>query len=697
MRITIVNDGYRNCGGGLQLIKYANQMAALGHEVVLAYQYSDTFDLIPVPLPRLFAPAMSADQLPDADIILHSSWFMADRLMRLPLSKGIPFSFVLGYEQWSGRNETIADCWRLPVYKIVPSAYLQEQVWLQSGLRWPVIPFGIDFSNFHPEGGRTVPAPGDMVVGALYNNGPTKRMPDLLDTLARLHRARPEVRFELFGFEPRPDLDFPFEYQCQPPADALRRMMSRCHVWLSMSDQEGLHVPPMEAMACGAVPVSSDIGGTRDYCLDRHNGLRFPVGDTAAAAAAVLSLLDDPDRWRTYAERSQAIIRAMGSEEDNVRKVLALFEQALAERDAGFPSLFAFSTPFESNVSTLEMYARQARSMAERGEADRAAVLARGTVAALETLAARKTGERFLSANGALYGSALDLADPASPLSEAPLYNFADTAILARRPENRGRELVRLHHNPARFDGHIRAYPTLVCNLKCPHCVNRHVPGRSRTEQRLGWEEWAAIFNREKRHVVLTGGEPFLFTGLVRLINAIEDPLIVRVYSNFSLDVAERIAAVRRPCVFYVSWHAGQGVSRETFLNNIRAVRANPFTALDAHCVDTAENARNLESDRAFFLEQGVSLPMDEDQRGFAGADPENAEPVWCARRIYLLSPEGVRYQCVSKLLRRVDPLENAMAAPLKRDRLLTRCDDWGLCAPCDGLGETVMHAIRQA
>lgn len=702
MRITIINDGFRNCGGSLQFIKYANQMAALGHDVTLAYQYSFTFDLIPVNVERVFAPTMAPDQLPDADILLHSSWFMADRAVALPESKGLPFTYVLGFEQWSGSNEDIIGCWRLPIYKIVPSAYLQEQIWLQTGISWPVIPFGIDFSSFHQEGRRSAPRPGDQVIGALYNNGPTKRMPDLIATLKRLHQAKPDIGIELFGFEERPDLDFPFNYHCQPNTDELRAMMNRCHVWLSMSDQEGLHVPPMEAMACGAVPVSSDIGGTRDYCLEKYNGLRFPVGDTAKAAQSVLTILDDAATWEKYASRSNEIIHGMGSEEDNVHKMLSVFEETLENHAKGASKLYQFDSSYRSSLATLEVYLKQAERMTGRGEVSRALTLAECVTKVLEEQAEHKGGERFLSAHGQLYGRALamtqkdrSMSDARPTLEKAALFAPAETAILKQADLGDGKELVKVHDNKARFDGHIRAYPTLACNLKCPHCVNQHVPDKAKGEQRLDWKQWATIFNREKRHVVLTGGEPFLFPGLIDLVNAIESQMGVRIYSNFSLNVRDAIASLQRPCTFYVSWHAGQKVDREIFWNNLQAVKANPLAAVEVHCINTLEGNEQIQEDREFFLSRGLEMPMDEDQRGFIGADPAQGEMAWCGRRIYLLSPEGVRYQCVSKIMRRDDPLENAVKSPLGMDRLLTLCDDWGRCAPCDGLGESVMHVLK--
>ena len=698
MRITILNDGYRDCGGGLQLVKYANAMVRMGHRVTLAYNASFSYGLTEVLADTAYAPTLADHELPDADIVLCSTWYMARKVAALPLSKGEKCNILQGFEQWSGASEDIASCWRLPVYKIAPSSYIAEQVFLQTTLRCPVVPFGIDFEAFFPQPDRTVMDGSRLVVGALYNTSPNKRMHDLTAALEALHATGLPVSIELFGFQDRPDLPFPFDYLRRPSTDALRAMYNRCHVWLAMSDQEGLHVPPMEAMACGAVPVSSDMGGTRDTCLHGVTGLRVPIGGVTGAAEAVASLLEDPEAWARMSAASLAHIRSMGSEEDNVRRMLACFERVLAGRGAGRPGLFDLVNVYQTTWKTMAVYMDQAEAHAARGESGFALDLARGVLRLLEEQAQAGGGENLLSRHGGLYGRALALTGGRARRRARFSPGLEALREMARAEGGAaGSGVLEEYHNPAAFDGHLRIYPTLRCNLRCPYCVNEQVGPVDKGYAAVPPGDWAEAINREGRHVVLTGGEPFLYPGLTDLVNAVQRHLMVRVYTNLCLDLAEPLSRLEREALFFVSWHprpGGEGEReawRELFLANWRVIRDDPRLAAVVHAVRAPETEHLLPEDMEWFAARGLDIAVDEDQRGFAGTGRGTVSRAFCRRRIFLIAPDGSRYQCVSRLMRRCEPMENMLQGPLTGDACLTFCSDWGNCAPCDGLGETAM------
>ena len=101
-----------------------------------------------------------------------------------------------------------------------------------------------------------------------------------------------------------------------------------------------------------------------------------------------------------------------------------------------------------------------------------------------------------------------------------------------------------------------------------------------------------------------------------------------------------------------------------------------------------------LDSDLEFFRESGVPVEIDVDQRDFKGCLQAKAQDALCRKRIYLLAPDGTRYQCVSRLMRAAEPLENMLDQPLSEDICVAMCSDYGKCAPCDGLGETTMGVL---
>lgn len=83
---------------------------------------------------------------------------------------------------------------------------------------------------------------------------------------------------------------------------------------------EGLPYVVLEAMAAGLPVVASDVGGIGEAVIDRTTGLLVPSGNPLALAEALGTLIDDPDRRRSFGERGQARIQERFSLETMVQQ-----------------------------------------------------------------------------------------------------------------------------------------------------------------------------------------------------------------------------------------------------------------------------------------------------------------------------------------------------------------------------------------
>jgi hypothetical protein len=116
------------------------------------------------------------------------------------------------------------------------------------------------------------------------------------------------------------------------------------------------------------------------------------------------------------------------------------------------------------------------------------------------------------------------------------------------------------------------------------------------------------------------------------------------------------------------------------------------------HCIKTQEN---ISSEKIKRLEEqlrclGIDLCYDDDQRNYLGSQRSFRKKALCSRRIILLGSDGSRYQCVSKLTRRIDPIENIFKRKMSRKKKKIICNDYGYCAPCDYLGETDIRILEE-
>lgn len=330
MKITwYIAVGVRNCGGVAIIYNFANKMYEIGHDVKVVIGSPNNFTWFSLKPEIIYNPNKDEDLVPDSDIVIFSNTKSAEIIDKLSERKGIKFQYIQDYEVWANTEEQIWLAWSLPINKLVAANYLKENMLKNTGHESKTVHYGIDFDVFYNIGIRDE---NKFVVGALYNPMARKRFEDTLEVYKRVKKKYSDIKLVLFGTEERPDFDIEFEYYKKPSKDKLREIYSRTHVWIAMSEQEGLHIPPMEAMSCGAVLVVTNIGGMKDYAIHKKTAFTVNVGDIDEAAKYVLNLYQDRELLNGIRRKSLKHIRAMGSRDENVKKMLDIFEKSLKNR-----------------------------------------------------------------------------------------------------------------------------------------------------------------------------------------------------------------------------------------------------------------------------------------------------------------------------------------------------------------------------
>lgn len=95
---------------------------------------------------------------------------------------------------------------------------------------------------------------------------------------------------------------------------------------VSVPSSDGTPVSVLEAMACGAAPVVSDLPSLREWITDGENGLLVPVGDPEALAAAIVRLLQQPHLREQFRQRNQEIIHSRADHQIEMQKMEQLYE-----------------------------------------------------------------------------------------------------------------------------------------------------------------------------------------------------------------------------------------------------------------------------------------------------------------------------------------------------------------------------------
>jgi hypothetical protein len=164
----------------------------------------------------------------------------------------------------------------------------------------------------------------------LHHDYAWKGVVDGLEAVRRVKARVPTLRLVGFGVKaPRERLPYD-EFHADPPQAALAAIYSAADVYLCPSWDEGLGMPPMEAMACGAALVTYDNGGCRDYARDGETALVARRRDVADLAERLERLCVDEALRARVAAAGQAFVTSAFDWERAVTRLEALFRSSAA-------------------------------------------------------------------------------------------------------------------------------------------------------------------------------------------------------------------------------------------------------------------------------------------------------------------------------------------------------------------------------
>lgn len=242
--------------------------------------------------------------------VFHCPFYYPPLFPKCPVTVVIHDVLVLTHPQWFSRALGNTLRWLIPVGARKAAAVIAGTRWVAEEIaslcrvpreRIRVIPHGLDHELFSPPAqerknqGRELFGlyrPYLLMAGALE---PRRGVQTVLGAMKNLHRQYPEVELVLVGSERAPVSEL-----VNPPAWVRRLGFVEDH-WLpslyadaeavvAASFGEGFDLPVLEALACGAVVVASDIPVHRELF---SGAVRFfPTGDPEGLASTLEEVLE---------------------------------------------------------------------------------------------------------------------------------------------------------------------------------------------------------------------------------------------------------------------------------------------------------------------------------------------------------------------------------------------------------------------
>lgn len=336
MRITFLCPHLRIAGGVRAILTYADRLASRGHSVTVVVPARSRVrawwrnrggegpEWVPGFRPSiLWIPDLSERQLPEGDAVVATAWQTARPVSEAPPRCGRKFYLIQHYESlYHGPPELVDETYRLPLKKIVISTWLREIMREKFAAAAELLVTPVDpalFSRVPVE-----PDDGTLRVLMLHHDYAWKGIADGVEAVRRVQARHPQVRLVGFGLK-RPRRAEPYdEYHPNLPQTRLAWLYSRCPVYLCPSWDEGLGMPSMEAMACGAAVVTYDNGGCRDYAFDGRTALVARRRDVGHLAEKLELAVEDPVLRARIAEEGMAFVTREWSWERAVSRMEAI-------------------------------------------------------------------------------------------------------------------------------------------------------------------------------------------------------------------------------------------------------------------------------------------------------------------------------------------------------------------------------------
>ncbi len=248
---------------------------------------------------------------------------------------GTAFNLNRKRELWSNSHVDV----------VAPTRWLLERaqasILQHAATSWSVVSNGVDLETFKPgdqasaRAALRIPS-GAFVISfaaagarmnefkdfptlerALVSLGASNGPPLVALTIGTAGETKRFGRVEIrqIGFLERPDLARHFR-------------ASDLYIHPVRAEAQGLSL--MEALATGLPAIASDVGGVPDVVRDAQTGILVPPGDPRALGAAILELLDDPERRRTMSRAAVGDARLRFGHAEHMDRYLSVYASAIA-------------------------------------------------------------------------------------------------------------------------------------------------------------------------------------------------------------------------------------------------------------------------------------------------------------------------------------------------------------------------------
>jgi len=322
----LMNVGLGQNGGSQTIIKSANILQKLGHEITIIDSGKNQHKWTPLEVKHIIIK--NIEQIPDADIIIGTGFKSWENTLNLPDRCGKKFVYIRGWELRQAPEYRIIEVLsNKNIIKIVNSIGLQNKL-KNYNIESYIIRPGNDFEDFEI---LNIKKPNkNIIIGGLWHTRHrTKRSSWILETTKVMKQSfGNKIKLHMFGTDKNPNIPIIDKYLCQPSLEEKNKFYNNINIWLAPSNLEGLHIVPQEVMIQSVPVVTTNalLAGTSDYIIHNETGL-MAKDNSKSFCKQTRRLIKNKDLRQQLGKEGRKKIIELGNREENMKRMISLFEK----------------------------------------------------------------------------------------------------------------------------------------------------------------------------------------------------------------------------------------------------------------------------------------------------------------------------------------------------------------------------------
>jgi glycosyltransferase involved in cell wall biosynthesis len=217
-----------------------------------------------------------------------------------------------------------------------------------------LVQWGVDLELFHPEKGEcpgcqhlrdALGLKGQKVILSPRGMQPIYNLDRLIATLPAVLAVNPNTVYILRDYIATPGYRSQLEQQVSSlGVDQAVRWLGSIEPWeeivhsyhlaeaaVSIPSSDATPVSVLEAMACGAPVIASDIPSLREWIISGENGLLVEPGNMDQLTQSILYILKTPDLRDKFCERNLRLLKEKANYQEEMKQMEALYRQLVGK------------------------------------------------------------------------------------------------------------------------------------------------------------------------------------------------------------------------------------------------------------------------------------------------------------------------------------------------------------------------------